>query len=555
MARLTGFSKFLITLLIVGAIAFGFWYFLNNTGIGKKINDQAKSGQTTTDNKTGTSTSSASNDNDTKSASSKDNNAIAKNNATDGKSSGKATTGRKGADDVVNIGVVTWGGYAGGQYFNEGFSANEKSRFYKDYGFKVDFKVLDDLAASREAFKNGDVDLLWATVDALPTEMEGLKEVDPKIVFQADWSRGGDAVVVRRGINKVSDLKGKKIAVALMSPSHSFLLWLLEAGDLKPSDVQIVEVPSAVDAAAAFKSKNVDAAVVWSPDDEDCVQSVKGAKVLKSTKTATNIIADVFLAKKEYINNNKERLKQLFEGWMKGAAEINDSEVNKRKAAKILSEGLNMPEDFCYKAINNVRLCTYGDNMNFFGLNSSYNGVKGEELYGNMTNKYKELGYANNPPSWRFVADPSIVRSINLKTDKKQAEEKKATFTPVTKKLESAPSFSEKKITIHFPSGSHALSEDSKQIIDDQFVDIAKAFGSARIRIEGNTDSKGSRNLNVNLSKKRAQSVADYLINEYQMDKNRLVVVGNGPDKPVADNKTDAGRAKNRRTEFHLLNE
>lgn len=96
----------------------------------------------------------------------------------------------------------------------------------------------------------------------LLTEVEGLAQYDPQVVFQADWSRGGDAVVVNRGINKVSDLKGKKIAVAPMTPSHSFLIWLLEAGDLSVKDVKIVEVPSAIDAADAFKSNTVDAAVV-----------------------------------------------------------------------------------------------------------------------------------------------------------------------------------------------------------------------------------------------------------------------------------------------------
>ena len=184
--------------------------------------------------------------------------------------------------DVIKIGVVTWGGYAGGQYFNEGFKANSKSRFYKDYGFKVEFKVLDDFNASRSAWKAGEVDLLWATIDAFTTEAGGLwNEFEPQVIFQADWSRGGDAVVVRRGINKVSDLKGKKIAFAEMTPSHTFLLWLLEAGNMNPNDIQAVKVASAIDAADLFKKGQVDAAVVWSPDDADCVAKVTGSKILQ----------------------------------------------------------------------------------------------------------------------------------------------------------------------------------------------------------------------------------------------------------------------------------
>ena len=59
----------------------------------------------------------------------------------------------------------------------------------------------------------------------------------------------------------------------------------------------------------------------------------------------------------------------------------------------------------------------------------------------------------------------------------------------------------------------------------------------------------------MELSRKRAQAVADYLATEYKMDRNRFVIVGNGPDKPVADNNTPEGKSKNRRTEFDLLSE
>jgi NitT/TauT family transport system substrate-binding protein len=94
-------------------------------------------------------------------------------------------------------------------------------------------------------------------------------------------------------------LKGKVVAVTPSTPSMTFLLWMLEAANLKLSDLkQIKEVPSAIDAATAFKSGQVDAAVVWSPDDEIIVREVAGSKILQSTKQASNIIADVYMAKK-----------------------------------------------------------------------------------------------------------------------------------------------------------------------------------------------------------------------------------------------------------------
>lgn len=512
-------------MLVVGALAYGFIYLRDNGHLDGILDTEAISN---TDDNSGTK---------------------------------KARGGKElSGDDVINIGVVTWGGYAGGQYFNESFAANTASRFYKKYNLKVNFEVLDDFVPSRKAFENGEIDLLWATVDAFPTEA-GQLAGEPQIVFQADWSRGGDAIVVRRGINSVQDLKGKTIAVAELTPSHSFLLWLLEAGDLKQSDVKIEKFSSAIDAAAAFKADpKINAAVVWSPDDEACVQAVAGAKVLESTRSASNIIADVFIAKKAYIEDNKDDLVKLYEGWMTGAAEINGSDDAKEKAAEILADGFSgaYTAADALQAINNVRLCTHGDNLNFFGLNRDYNGVTGENLYSSMAVKYRNLKYIDAmPPSWRLISNTSIVEAANL-SGADQAAEAAKKFVKVEDDTQAKQkkAVATKRLSITFASGSSSLDDNAKNLIDIAFVDIAKAFSNAQIRIEGNTDNVGSRASNIVLSKKRAQAVADYLINEYGMPVERFIIIGNGPDSPIEgceSNATDACRRQNRRTEFELV--
>jgi NitT/TauT family transport system substrate-binding protein len=454
---------------------------------------------------------------------------------------------------TIRIGVVTWGGYAGGEYFNEGFAASKESRYYKEYGITVEFKLLDDFNDCRNAWKSDNIDLMWATVDAFTTEVAGFSEFQPQIIFQSDWSRGGDAVVVNRTIKNVGDLKGKKIAFAEMTPSHTFLLWLLEAGNLTYDDILPVKVANAIDAADLFKKGQVDAAVVWSPDDADCVAKVAGSRVLQSTREASYIIADVFVAKKKYVDEHRDVLKALVEGWMRGAAEINTSEQAKMKAAKILSIGLQQPEDFCLQAINNARLCTHGDNLNFYHLNSSFTGITGEDIYNKMAVKYAKSGYpTENIPSWRLVGNSSLISMISLNGVQHQAE-KATAFTTASNETKKAQAISTKRVSIAFRSGSSELDENAKYIIDNEFLDIAKSFANARIRIEGNTDNVGSDANNKILSEKRAKAVVNYLVSEHRFDINRFVVIGNGPDKPVASNDTEDGRAKNRRTDFELL--
>src|SRR5690606_1359053 len=81
----------------------------------------------------------------------------------------------------LQVGVVTWGGYVGGQYWNNGFKHNSESR-YKDVC--VDFTLMDDFDASRAAFKAGKMDLMWVTMDAFPTEAGAIGE-PVKFLFQA----------------------------------------------------------------------------------------------------------------------------------------------------------------------------------------------------------------------------------------------------------------------------------------------------------------------------------------------------------------------------------
>jgi len=71
--------------------------------------------------------------------------------------------------------------------------------------------------------------------------------------------------------------------------------------------------------------------------------------------------------------------------------------------------------------------------------------------------------------------------------------------------------------------------------------------------VDGYTDITGNADKNQVLSENRANSVKQYLVTN-GVDESRIVVTGHGINDPIADNKTAAGRAKNRRVEMHLRN-
>ncbi|MDP2542876.1 cell envelope biogenesis protein OmpA [Tenacibaculum discolor] len=87
----------------------------------------------------------------------------------------------------------------------------------------------------------------------------------------------------------------------------------------------------------------------------------------------------------------------------------------------------------------------------------------------------------------------------------------------------------------------------------DLIAGIMKEYPKANFSIQGHTDSSGSNTLNQRLSEKRAKAVLDYLITKGGIDSKRLTSAGFGEDYPIADNKTRAGRAENRRVEIKLV--
>jgi NitT/TauT family transport system substrate-binding protein len=418
----------------------------------------------------------------------------------------------------------------------------------------------DDLINAMNAWIADEYDVAVQTADAFPlyTAPADINEFRPKAFMQVDWSRGGDAIIVKRGINTVNDLKGKKIAVAVPSPAQTLLMTALEAANLKYTDVEVIKTTDNLKAGQMFRTAEVDAAVVWSPDDILATRDVPGSKVLLTTQNQSHVIADIFFAKESFLNGNREMVNGFYEGWMKAVAELKANPDNRQKAAKYLAELYDLAPEDAMGMTEVVYWTGHGDNVNFFGLNPEYRGQRGEDLYTKMSKNFVMTGdAANEAPAWRSAIFTGAVQAANEKlTGPLYAAEASKTFTAPTAAEKAAPAIASKPVSINFASGKFQLDENAKTIIDLQFADVAKSFANSRVRIEGNTDNVGGKQMNAELSRKRAQAVADYLATQYRIDKNRFVIIGNGPDKPVPGcegNQDEACKAKNRRTEFQLI--
>ncbi|MBN2410442.1 OmpA family protein [candidate division KSB1 bacterium] len=104
---------------------------------------------------------------------------------------------------------------------------------------------------------------------------------------------------------------------------------------------------------------------------------------------------------------------------------------------------------------------------------------------------------------------------------------------------------------VTFNSGSAELTVNAKKVLDAVYRTL-NDYPEMVVQVRGHTDNTGNRSYNLQLSKRRAESVKIYLISK-GINSMRIETVGYGPDDPIESNTTSAGRAKNRRIEFIRL--
>lgn len=465
----------------------------------------------------------------------------------------------------LRVGVVTWPGYAGGITANNGFKPNRQCIYWNNHKLLVEFLLMEDVDARAKAFARGGkdgVDIVWSTVDYWANELPGFikGEVPAKAIMQVDWSRGGDAIVADKSIRRIEDLLDKKIALALFTPSHWMLEYSIQNSSLDEAQQarivkSLVGKTASPDARADFVAGKVDAAVVWEPDVAEALQKRPGSHILVSSKTAANLIADVMVAREDFIKKNPAVIKAFIQGWFDGT-----EEANRRPdlVTRLLMENeplyKDLGEEITRDNLSAVKWADLADNAKMFGLDGSE--PLFDRLFTQAGRTWVKRGYITQAVTARVAKDDSFLRQIYAAIPKEvrptvAKEEFPVKTKPPTSATTSAPVMT-KPVNIYFATGASQLDPNARQVLDNVATTV-QAFSNAYIRVEGNTDSVGNAQSNVALSQRRAQAVVNYLVNRYGFDRNRFIAKGNGPNKPIATNSTAEGKAKNRRTDILVI--
>ncbi len=478
-------------------------------------------------------------------------------------------------DKVVDFPINVWIGWLPIVAANHGFRPNEESIFFKDYGFKVNLRLIDDPVVARDAFAAGESHILWGTLDMMalfaPDLMKDSRTA-PRIFQQIDWSNGGDGVVVRGNISTVQDLRGKTVVYAQNSPSQYFLNNLLLNAGVQPSEVKHKYTADAFQAAAAFVSdRSIDACVSWAPDIYNIPDRVKGTKLLTTTADANKLIADVWAARADFAKDHPEVIQGLVEGIFKGMEALK-GDAFKAQAFQWMAEGYGFAVDEVQAMAADAHSTNFAENRNFL-LNAN-DPANFERTWKNITFVYRELGLVGTPVRFDEVMDFSVIQKIDASSlFKDQKDEYQTSFVPTSySKVRAEKPILTQTIQINFYPNSANLFEpkhdDAGKPVPNTLYDpsvsgtmervarLAGQYERAVIAVVGHTDAsmqgRGVRFEDVQqLSLERAESVVKALVDKYKFDPDKFVVEGMGWNEP-ANPDDPQNHTLNRRVEISV---
>src|SRR5918996_4147022 len=501
--------------------------------------------------------------------------------------------------------VITWGG-------DVSLIHGLQEGLFRQEGVDIKLNLENDFAKQVQAVLDGKTPYLRGTMGMINAAAEVFKAAgtDLVVLVQLTWSTGGDTMTVRPSIRTPNDLKGKTIALQLYGPHMDYLANILSNAGIRPSQTTLrwlkeLTLPTydtqgaIVDPVSAFATDDkIDAIMAISPDalkltsggtvGSGAEGSVKGARILLSTKTASRIIADVYAVRKDYFDTHRAEVQKFVHAVLRSQEALTELLANKSSQQAKYRQVLAKSADLLLGApqatadvesmLGDCEFVFHAGNVAFF------TGVGTTRTLATLTEEIQpafiDMGLMTTRVSLQAAGWDYNQLAAGLKNTRAVATAK---FDParaqqaVERQLAVEPGAWETEgilfvIEIAFDPNQSVFAEDRYAKDYEKALQIAQTYGGALVVIEGHSDPLGilqaqqkgertevldqMRQVAKKLSLARANAVRGSFI-QYAKDQNipidssQFLAIGRGVEAPKFNPpRTKEEWAANRRVRF-----
>ncbi|MBF72604.1 hypothetical protein CMK20_00275 [Candidatus Poribacteria bacterium] len=420
---------------------------------------------------------------------------------------------------------IVWGGEAALFYANGGLQTKPGS-IMAQQGLTLKLVPGDDFVGQVKNYLGGRTPFLRGTFRMLgqASEVIGRNPKTKAVVFgQMTWS-AGDHFVARSNIKRISDLRGKKIAIQTGGPHVGMLYDMLRTARLSKADIDLIWVDDLTGAegpAEAFrKDPKIAGCFVITPDmigltggydntGTGAEGTVDDARVVVSTAMLSRSIADVYACRKDFYDSNKSTIEKFFAGYLKGVEIVmqlkkdyeNSGSQEYMKLLQMIQDiyGPDIIPTLEEDAHGLIADCTYvgqPGNVSFFndqtnvvtgfsGFNKS--AIDMATSWGFAEKRYNLLPSDLNFSSSRFTS--LLSNTVRMPVQRKRF--KKETVRAEVEAFNEEDVLDEKTLvsfTIQFKPNQEKFSQTEYKEEFDRVVELAAKYGNAAVAIKGHTD-------------------------------------------------------------------
>lgn len=227
--------------------------------------------------------------------------------------------------EPLRVGVNAW------PPFELLYLAREKG-FFRDEGVEVDLIDFSSYTGILRSYHQGNLDAFFATLNEILIA-ENFQDL-PAVVLVADYSYGGDALVVRGGLESLGQLRGKKIAFEESALGSYVLERILELGGLRTDEVVAINrLPE--EGEQDFQRGAVDAVITYEPGLGRLLRGEPGARAIFTSRDIPGEIVDVLVLRRAALHERAADARRMMKAWFRALAYLKE---NPHQASEVMAK-------------------------------------------------------------------------------------------------------------------------------------------------------------------------------------------------------------------------